>query len=151
MAYLNNVNLIGNLGKDAVIRVTPSGRKCAQLTLATSRRYRDNNGEQKEDTQWHNVVVWGKLADVIETMRLAKGTSLYVGGMITYRKWEKDGKTSYTTEIVADNIQVLTPRGNMQQNGYSQGGSNPYHTEQKAGTNDTQDMSYDPGEEDLPF
>ena len=114
MAYLNNVNLIGNLGRDAVIRVSPSGRKCAQLTLATSRRYRDNNGEQKEDTQWHNVVVWGKLADVIETMRLAKGTSLYVGGTLTYRKWEKDGHTNYITEIVADAIQVLTPRGNVQ-------------------------------------
>lgn len=140
MAYLNNVNLIGNLGKDAVIRVSPSGRKCAQLTLATSRRYRDNNGEQKEDTQWHNVVVWGKLADTMESLRLTKGTSLYVGGMLTYRKWEKDGHTNYITEIVADAIQVLTPRGNVQT-----GQKNPYHTE----GNSRNAEEYD--DTDLPF
>lgn len=133
MAYLNNVNLIGNLGRDATVRMTTNGRKCVQLTLATSRRYRDNNGEQKEDTQWHNVVVWGKLADTMESLKLTKGTSLYVGGMITYRKWEKDGKTSYMTEIVADAIQVLTPRSQgVAGQGNIHATNNPYAQQQKA-------------------
>ena len=68
MAYLNKVMLIGNIGKDPEIRANPAGRKRVSFSLATSRRYRDNNGETKEQTDWHNIVGWGKIADIIEQL-----------------------------------------------------------------------------------
>ena len=88
MPFLNKVMLIGNIGKDPEIRVNQaSGKKSVSFSLATSRRYRDNNGEQKEDTQWHNIVGWGKIADVFEQLGIRKGTSLYVEGRLTNRSW----------------------------------------------------------------
>ena len=77
MAYLNKVMLIGNIGKDPEVRVNPNGgRKRVTFSLATSRRYRDNNGEQKEQTDWHNIVGWGKIADIVEQLGIRKGMSL---------------------------------------------------------------------------
>ena len=105
--------LIGNIGKDPEIRVNPNGgRKRVSFSLATSRRYRDNNGEQKEDTQWHNIVGWGKVAEVVEQLGVRKGTSLYVEGTITNRSWtdQTTGQKQYTTEINMDSFQLLTPR-----------------------------------------
>ena len=79
MAYLNKVMLIGNIGKDPEVRVNPNGgRKRVSFSLATSRRYRDNNGEQKEQTDWHNIIGWGKIADIVEQLGIRKGMSLYV-------------------------------------------------------------------------
>ena len=126
MAYLNKVMLIGNLGKDPEIRVNQaSGKKVVSFSLATSRRYRDANGEQKEDTQWHNIVGWGKVAEVFEQLGVHKGTSLYVEGRLTNRSWtdQASGQKRYVTEVALDTFQVLTPRGNGQANGngYGQG------------------------------
>ena len=126
MAYLNKVMLIGNLGKDPEIRVNQaSGKKVVSFSLATSRRYRDNNGEQKEDTQWHNIVGWGKIADVVEQLQIRKGTSLYVEGRLANRSWtdQASGQKRYVTEVALDTFQILTPRGNGQANGngYGQG------------------------------
>ena len=124
MAYLNKVLLIGNLGKDPEIRVNQaSGRKSVSFSLATSRRYRDNNGEQKEDTQWHNIVGWGKIADVVEQLGIHKGTSLYVEGRLTNRSWtdQASGQKRYVTEVALDTFQLLTPRGNGQANGNGYG------------------------------
>ena len=124
MAYLNKVQLIGNLGKDPEIRVSQiGGRKSVSFSLATSRRYRDNNGEQKEDTQWHNVVGWGKIADVVEQLGIRKGTSLYVEGRLTNRSWtdQASGQKRYVTEVALDTFQILTPRGNGQANGNGYG------------------------------
>jgi len=137
MAYLNNVSLIGNLGKDAQVRMTTNGRKCVTMTLATSRKYRDAQGNQKDETNWHNIVIWGKLADTMESMHLTKGTALYVGGTLTYRKWEKNGNTQYITEIVADAVQILSKREGQSQ-------PNPYHTE-----GNSQQVEYD--DTDIPF
>lgn len=124
MPYLNKVQLIGNLGKDPEIRVNQaSGRKVVSFSLATSRRYRDNNGEQKEDTQWHNIVGWGKIADIVEQLGIRKGTSLYVEGRLTNRSWtdQASGQKRYTTEVALDTFQILTPRNNgTQGNGYGQ-------------------------------
>lgn len=123
MAYLNKVMLIGNLGKDPEIRVNPNGgRKRVSFSLATSRRYRDNNGEQKEDTQWHNIVGWGKVADIFEQLDIRKGTSLYVEGSLTNRSWtdQTSGQKRYTTEVALDTFQLLTPRGSQNGNGYGQ-------------------------------
>ena len=124
MAYLNKCMLIGNLGKDPEIRVSPqTGKKSVSFSLATSRRYRDNNGEQKEDTQWHNIVGWGKVAEVFEQLGIRKGTSLYVEGRLTNRSWtdQASGQKRYVTEVALDTFQLLTPRNNgTQGNGYGQ-------------------------------
>lgn len=124
MAFLNKVTLIGNLGKDPEIRVNQtSGRKVVKFSLATSRRYRDNNGEQKEDTQWHNIVGWGKIADVVEQLGIRKGVSLYVEGELTNRSWVDNAtqQKRYVTEINMSTFQLLTPRQNTQGNGYGYG------------------------------
>ena len=102
MAYLNKVMLIGNIGKDPEIRVNQAtGKKVAKFSLATSKRYRDNNGEQKELTEWHTVVGFGKLADFFEQLGVRKGTSLYVEGELTNRSWtdQTSGQKRYVTEI----------------------------------------------------
>lgn len=124
MAYLNKAQLIGNIGKDPEIRVNQTtGRKVVTFSLATSRRYRDNNGEQKEDTQWHNIVGYGKVADVFEQIQIRKGTTMYIEGAIQNRSWinQQTQQKQYTTEVIIENFQILTPRGNAngtQGNGY---------------------------------
>ena len=114
MASLNRVTLIGNVGKDPEIKTFASGNKVASITLATSERYKDRNGEQKEDTEWHSVQAFGKLADVVERF-VHKGSLLYLDGKIRTRSYEADGRTVYRTEILADHIQMLDrPQGNRQ-------------------------------------
>lgn len=112
MAYLNKVMLIGNVGKDPQISMTPSGKKRVSFSLATSKRYRDQNGEQKEQTEWHNVVGWGKTAEIVEQLGICKGTSLYVEGELTNRSWtdQTTGQKRYSTEVNLDTFQLLTPR-----------------------------------------
>ncbi len=114
MPYLNRAMLIGNIGKDPEIKVTPSGRKRVSFSLATSRKFKDANGETREQTDWHNVVGWGKSADIVERLGLRKGTTLYVEGAIVYRSWDdrETGQKRYATEIGMDAFQILTPRGN---------------------------------------
>ena len=119
MAYLNKVMLIGNIGKEPEIRVNPtSGKKVVRFSLATSKRYRDNNGEQKEQTEWHNIIGWGKIADIVEQLGIRKGTSLYVEGELTTRSWtdQASGQNRYSTEINMATFQLLTPRQNTQGN-----------------------------------
>lgn len=122
MAYLNKVMLIGNIGKDPVISATPTGRKRVTFSLATSRRYRDNNGEQKEQTDWHNIVGWGKIADTMEQLGVHKGMTLYVEGTLTNRSWtDQSGQKRYATDVNMDTFQLLTPRS--QNGGNFQGGN----------------------------
>ena len=111
MASLNKVLLIGNVGKDPEIKTFASGNKVAQITLATTERYKDRNGEQKEETEWHSVQAFGKLADVVERF-VHKGSLLYLDGKIRTRSYEADGRTVYRTEILADHIQMLDRREN---------------------------------------
>lgn len=111
MASLNKVLLIGNVGKDPEIKTFASGNKVASITLATSERYKDRNGEQKEETEWHSVQAFGKLADVVERF-VHKGSLLYLDGKIRTRSYEADGRTMYRTEILADHIQMLDRREN---------------------------------------
>lgn len=147
MAYLNKVMLIGNLGKDPEIRVSPStGSKQVSFSLATSRRYRDNNGEQKEDTQWHNIVGWGKIAEVIEQLGIHKGTTLYVEGRLTNRSWtDQQGAKRYVTEVALDTFQILTPRQAQNGNGYgAQQQRSAYQQPQQSAPSDDEDI-------DLPF
>ena len=111
MAFLNKVMLIGNIGKDPKINTLQNGRKFVSFSIATSKRYRDNNGEQKEETQWHNIVIWGKTAETFENIGIVKGTQLYIEGEITNRSWtdQTTGQKRYTTEINASTFQILSP------------------------------------------
>lgn len=111
MAYLNKVLLIGNTGKDPEFTVTQSGRKRATLSIATTRRYRDANGEQKEQTDWHILVAWGKTADVIESLGVHKGMPLFVEGSLSYRSWnDQNGQKRYAPEVVIETFQILAHR-----------------------------------------
>ncbi|MCM1177631.1 MAG: single-stranded DNA-binding protein [Clostridium sp.] len=107
---LNKVMLIGNVGQDPEVRYldgNASNAKVASFRLATTERYRDRNGEMKENTEWHSVVAWRNLADIIEKY-VKKGTQLYVEGRIRTRSWDdQGGNKRYTTEILADNLQLL--------------------------------------------
>lgn len=107
MASVNKVILIGNLGKDPEVRYMPDGAAVANITLATTDSWKDkNSGEKKEATEWHRVVFFRKLAE-IAGQYLKKGSQVYIEGSLKTRKWDKDGVTHYTTEIVADSMQML--------------------------------------------
>lgn len=132
---LNKAMLIGNVGKDPEIRYASnqgapgdSAPKVASFTLATSERYRDRSGNVHESTEWHNIVAWRGLADTVEKF-VKKGTQLYVEGSIRTRSWtDQSGNKRYTTEIQADNIQLLGRRSDNPgaQGGYQQGQQGGY-------------------------
>jgi single-strand DNA-binding protein len=108
MAGVNKVILIGNLGKDPELRYTPNGQPVASFSLATTERWNDKNNQKQEKTEWHNIVVWGKLAELVNQY-LKKGRSAYIEGRITNRSWDdRDGNKKYRTEIVANQIQFLS-------------------------------------------
>lgn len=108
---LNKAMIIGNLGADPEVRSTPSGTRVATLSVATSRRWTDRDGEQQERTEWHRVVAWERLAEICEEY-LRKGDRVYLEGRIEYRQWEgQDGQTRYTTEIRARDMIMLGGRG----------------------------------------
>ena len=108
MASLNRALLIGNVGNDPEIRTLNNEQgKVASFRLATTERYKDRNGEVKENTEWHQIVAWGKLADIVEKF-VKKGSQVYAEGKITTRRWtDKDGNDRFTTEIRAEGIQIL--------------------------------------------
>jgi single-strand DNA-binding protein len=108
---VNKAILVGNVGKDPDVRHMDSGITVASITLATTERgYTLANGTQVPDrTEWHNIIAWRGLGEIAEKY-IRKGSQLYVEGKITTRKWEKDGITRYTTEIVADSIELLGKR-----------------------------------------
>ena len=153
MAYLNKAMLIGNIGKDPEIRVNQiSGRKVVTFSLATSRRYRDANGEQKEQTDWHNIVGYGKVADVFEQLQIRKGTTLYIEGAIQNRSWinSQTQQKQYTTEVIIETFQILTPRNNAnctQGNAY---GAQSAQQQRPAYQNDYAQQQADDCD-DLPF
>lgn len=154
---LNKATLIGNLGSDPEIRSTPSGTRVATLSVATSRQWNNQAGERQEKTEWHRVVLWNNrgsgLADLAEKY-LKKGDRIYVEGRIEYRTWEdREGNTRYTTEIIAREIIMLSPRG-----GGDMGGSpvparsaQPAVTSGKTESFDDFPEALDEEEDDLPF
>jgi single-strand DNA-binding protein len=109
---INKVILIGNLGNDPEVRYTAGGAAVANISLATTDSWRDKNtGEQQERTEWHRVVFFGRLAEIVGEY-LKKGSQVYVEGRLQTRKWQdKDGNDRYTTEIVANEMQMLGGRG----------------------------------------
>ncbi|MCB1748794.1 MAG: single-stranded DNA-binding protein [Gammaproteobacteria bacterium] len=109
---LNKVMLIGNLGADPEVRYTAGGSAVANVRLATAEAWRDrDSGEQQERTEWHRVVFFGRLAEIVNEY-LRKGSQVYVEGRLQTRKWQdRDGNERYTTEIVANEMQMLGGRG----------------------------------------
>lgn len=104
---LNKVMLIGNLGRDPELKSLPSGSHVASFTMATSRRWKDKNGEMQEETQWHNVVAWGPQAETIATY-LKKGSKVFVEGRLTHRSWDdQQGQKRYVTEVVLESFVFL--------------------------------------------
>ncbi|ART82835.1 single-stranded DNA-binding protein [Oceanisphaera profunda] len=120
---INKVILIGHLGQDPEIRYMPNGNAVANITLATSETWRDKqSGEQKERTEWHRVVFFGKLAEIVGEY-LRKGSQVYVEGRLQTRKWQgQDGQDKYTTEIVVDIGGTMQMLGGRPQGGGGQGG-----------------------------
>jgi len=109
---VNKVILIGNLGNDPDVRYTSGGSAVANVSLATTESWRDKeSGEQQEKTEWHRIVFFGRLAEIVSEY-LKKGSQIYVEGRLQTRKWQdKEGKDRYTTEIVANEMQMLGSRG----------------------------------------
>lgn len=107
MAGINKVILVGNLGKDPELRTLESGRKVANFSLATTETYKDKNGERVDQTEWHNIVFWGPIAEVIEKY-LKKGSQVYIEGKIRTRSYDdKEGVKKYITEILGDKMTML--------------------------------------------
>ena len=114
MASVNKVILVGNLGRDPETRYSPDGSAITNVSIATTSQWKDKNtGEKKEETEWHRVVFYGRLAE-IAGQYLKKGRSVYVEGRLRTRKWQdKEGQERYTTEIIADVMQMLGGREGM--------------------------------------
>ena len=113
MASVNKVIIVGNLGRDPEMRSFPSGDQIANVTIATTDRWKDKqSGEMKEATEWHRVVFNGRLAEIVGQY-LRKGSQVYVEGSLRTRSWEKDGVKQYSTEIRADQMQMLGSRQGM--------------------------------------
>lgn len=109
MASVNKVILIGNLGQAPDVRVTNTGMKVAEISIATTRRF-TRNDERVEQTQWHTVTLWGKLAEIVEKYT-TKGSSIYIEGRLETEKWQdQNGQTRYTTKIIAESVQLLDKR-----------------------------------------
>lgn len=116
MSSLNKVQLIGRLGQDPEIRTINNETKVANLSIATSDKYKDANGEWQEKTEWHRVVVWGKKAEVVEKY-IKKGSLIYVEGPMETNKWQdKNGVDRYTTQVKALNITFLDSKGSDNSN-----------------------------------
>lgn len=145
MSGVNKVILVGRLGKDPEVRHLENGATVANFSIATSETYRDRQtGEKREQTEWHNVVLWRGLAEVAEKY-VKKGDMIYVEGKLRTRSWEKDGVTRYTTEVVGDNMTMLgggsgSSTGGVQQTG---GMNEPVNQDSGSSTEDATD--------DLPF
>ena len=119
---INKAILIGNLGADPELRYTQSGTPVASFRIATTERWKDKDGNQQEQTEWHNIVAWSRLAEICGEY-LNKGSRVYIEGKLQTRKWQdQNGNDRYTTEIVAREMKMLTPRGEGGGGSYGGGG-----------------------------
>ena len=109
---INKVIIVGNLGQDPEIKYTAGGAAVTTLSIATSDSWKDkDSGMDQERTEWHRVVLWRRLAEIAGEY-LKKGSKVYIEGQLQTRKWEQEGQTRYTTEIIARDMQFLDSRGN---------------------------------------
>ena len=151
---VNKVILVGNVGNDPEVRYMPNGNAVANISIATSDSWKDRNtGEQQERTEWHRVVFFNRLAEIVEQY-VKKGTKLYLEGRLQTRSYEQDGVKKYSTEIVANEMQMLDSRGAAGSNQEFGDQSNPptsppqdsvQNSEQQASAN------FDNFDDDIPF
>ncbi len=138
---VNKVIIIGNLGADPELRYTPSGQAVANFRVATSESWQDKQGQKQERTEWHRIVAWGKLAELVVEY-LKKGRQAYIEGKLQTRQWDdRDGNKRYTTEIVANTVQFLGGRPGE--------GTGKTYTEAKASAPSKSDTA--PADDDIPF
>ena len=161
MASVNKVILVGNLGRDPEVRYLPSGDPVANVTIATSSRYKSKTGEMVEETEWHRVTFFGKLAEIVGQY-LKKGRSVYVEGRIKTRKYtDKDGVEKFATDIIANEMQMLgsregmgEPSGDDEGGGYSRPApaSRPAAAQRPAAAAAAKPSSgFDDMDDDIPF
>ena len=161
MASVNKAIIVGNLGRDPEMRTFPSGDQVANVTIATTDKWKDKQtGEQREATEWHRVVFNGRLAE-IAGQYLRKGSQVYVEGSLRTRSWEKDGVKQYATEIRADQMQMLggrqgaesaPPAQPQQQGGYrSSGGHQAPGGSSAAQPMPAESSGFDDMDDDIPF
>lgn len=148
MAYsvssMNKVILIGRLGNDPELKYTPNGTAQAQISLATSEKWKDSDGNQKEKTEWHRIVAWRRQAEFVGEW-LKKGQLVSIEGKLQTRSWEQDGQKKYMTEIIADNITMLGSRA--EGGGGSKAGGPPKDEDAPSGSTE----NIDDDDDDLPF
>lgn len=150
MASVNKVILVGNLGRDPETRYMPDGAAITNVSIATTEAWKDKNGEKQEKTEWHRIAFFGKLAEIAGEY-LKKGSQIYVEGRLQTRKWtDKDGAEKYTTEIVADRMQMLGARGEPTTTRPAQAERAPATAGASAGAAKT-GGKFDDFEDDIPF
>jgi single-strand DNA-binding protein len=153
---VNKVMLLGNLGKDPEVKYTPSGTPVAKLALATSERYKDKDGQWQDRTEWHNVVLWQRLAEIAGEY-LKKGSKVYIEGKLQTRSWEdkQTNQKRYMTEIVANDLVLLGGRGEgggESGGGYSRGATAGNHFDQRTPEAEPVAAGASPiSDEDIPF
>ncbi|HUL95824.1 MAG TPA: single-stranded DNA-binding protein [Usitatibacter sp.] len=154
MASVNKVILVGNLGRDPETRYSPDGGAITNISVATTDKWKDKNGEMQEKTEWHRVAFFGKLAEIAGEY-LKKGSQVYVEGRLQTRKWQdKEGQDRYTTEIVANQMQMLGSRQGM--GGGDRGGEAPEaggasRAASKPAAAKAAGGKFDDFEDDIPF
>mgnify|MGYP001236435257 CR=1 FL=1 len=151
MASVNKVILIGNLGRDPETRYMPDGGAVANVSIATTDTWKDKNGEKQEKTEWHRVAFFGKLAEIAGEY-LKKGSQVYVEGRLQTRKWQdKDGQDKYTTEIIADRMQMLGSRQGMGGGDREGGGEREASRPAAKPAGKPAGSKFDDFEDDIPF
>lgn len=149
---VNKVILVGNLGKDPDLRYTASGTAVCNFSIATTESFKDRDGNRQEKTEWHNIVVWRQLAEICGKY-LVKGKQVYIEGKLQTRKWEdRDGNPRYTTEIVADQMQMLSRAGDENNAGGYQRREQRQEPamNQSAPQNNYDNVQFNP-DDDIPF
>ena len=148
---VNKVILVGNLGNDPEVRYMPNGNAVANVSLATSETWKDKNtGDQQEKTEWHRVVFFNRLAEIVEQY-VKKGTKLYIEGRLQTRSWEQDGVKRYTTEIVANEMQMLDSRGGASRDFGGQQASAPAPQSNQQQAAPAAPQNFDNFDDDIPF
>lgn len=151
MASVNKAIILGNLGKDPEVKYMPSGDAICNFSIATTESWKDKNGEKQEKTEWHRISMFGKLAEIAGEY-LKKGSAVYVEGRIQTRKWaNKDGQDQYTTEIVADKLQMLGSKGDGQRSGGSSQERDSNPAGRPGGTAKPASSDFDSMADDYPF
>ena len=149
--YLNKIFLYGNLTRDPELKALPSGQQLASFGLATNRTYKDKNGQKQEVAEFHNIVAFGRPAELI-AQYMKKGRPLFIEGRIQTRSWDSDGVKKYRTEIVVDNFQFGD--GGARTGGGSPSSSRATETEEQPAPKDADEIKYPDEEinpEDIPF